>query len=363
MAEQDLDRNEAATPYKLEKAKEKGQVAKSADFTSAIVFAVAIVFLMWHGWESVRDQFRVDQALLLRAINVEPGGANLWYLTAFALSSGLALCVPLFITIMLAAIVGNLVQTGPILSWDPIKADLEHISPVNGFKKLFSMQTLFNGARTCVKLVLFIWVSYYALKSLAPQFYGLANLSAVGYVRTLIDDIASLGLKMALMLGVIALFDFGYTRHEFAKKMRMSHRDLKDESKHRDGDPRVRARLRELRQEMLKRSLSLQKTRNADVLLTNPTHVAVALRYERGQMESPQMLAKGSGHLAAAMRKIATKHQIPIVQSPELARKLFHDMEVDHYVPQHLYPDVARIIVWIFAMRERRERLAESPIC
>jgi flagellar biosynthetic protein FlhB len=191
----------------------------------------------------------------------------------------------------------------------------------------------------------------------------LANLSAVGYVRTLIDDIASLGLKMALMLGVIALFDFGYTRHEFAKKMRMSHRDLKDESKHRDGDPRVRARLRELRQEMLKRSLSLQKTRNADVLLTNPTHVAVALRYERGQMESPQMLAKGSGHLAAAMRKIATKHQIPIVQSPELARKLFHDMEVDHYVPQHLYPDVARIIVWIFAMRERRERLAESPIC
>lgn len=356
MAEQDLDRSEAATSYKLEKAKEKGQVAKSSDLTSAIVFAVAVIFLTWQGWDTVRDQFRFDQALLIYAPQVDPNNANLWPLIAGALRSALALCAPFMVTIMLAAMVGNLIQTGPVLSIEPIKADFDRINPVNGLKKLFSLRTLFDGARACVKLTILAWVSYASLKSLAPQFFSLAHLSPVGYVRTLLDDFASLGLKMALILGLIALLDALYTRYEFAKKMRMSPRDIKDESKHRDGDPRIRARLRELRREMLKRSRSLQQTRNADVLLTNPTHVAVALRYVRDQMDSPQLIAKGSGQLAAAMRQIAAKHQIPVVQNPTLARRLFHDLDVDRNVPPELYSEVARIIVWVFAMREQRQR-------
>ena len=104
---------------------------------------------------------------------------------------------------------------------------------------------------------------------------------------------------------------------------------------------------------MLKRSLAVQKTREADVVLTNPTHVAVALRYAHGQMSSPQVIAKGAGQLAAAMRQMAAKHRIPVVQNPTLARQLFHEIEVDHHVPPHLYAQVARIIVWVFAMRER----------
>jgi flagellar biosynthetic protein FlhB len=362
MAEQDLDRNEAATPYKLEKAKEKGQVAKSADFTSAVVFAVAVVFMMWQGWVTVREQFRIDQALLTAAMHADPGGAGLWPLTKSALQSGLSLCAPLFGAIVIAAIVGNLMQSGPVFSLDPITADFERINPVSGLKKLFSMQTLFNGARTCLKLIVFAWVSFYALRSLAPQFYGLAYLSPVGYVRTFIDDMSDLGLKLALALGVVALIDFMYTKMQFAKKMRMSRREIKDETKHRDGDPRIRARLRELRREMLKRSMSVRNTRNADVLLTNPTHVAVAVKYTRGEMESPLLVAKGAGQLAASMRKIAEKHHIPIVRSPALARRMFQDMEVNQHVPPHLYADVARIIVWVFAMRERRQTNAHTPL-
>ena len=304
----------------------------------------------------MREQFRFDQALLVYATQADPGGASLWPLMARMMRGALTLCAPFFATIMLTAIVGNVMQTGPVLSFEPIKADFDRINPVNGLKKLFSLRTLFDGARACVKLTLLVWVSYASLKNLAPQFYGLSHLSAVGYVLTLLDDLTGLGLRMALILGLIALLDALYTRHEFAKKMRMSQRDLKDESKHRDGDPRIRARLRELRREMLKRSLSLRQTRHADVLLTNPTHVAVALRYVRGQMDSPQLIAKGTGQLAAAMRQIAAKHQIPVVRSPTLARKLFHDLEVDRYVSPDLYAEVARIIVWVFAMREQRQR-------
>lgn len=353
MADQDLDRNEAATPYKLEKAREKGQVSKSADVVSAIVFVVAVVYLSSRGWETMREQFQFDQMLLLQSGRMDPGGASLWPLIAGALKGTLYWLAPFLATIALAALLANVLQTGIILSLDPVKADISRLNPVNGFKKVFSMRTLFDTARACVKLVLLVVAAYYALIALAPQFYNLSGLSPLGYVHTLLGDMASLGLKMAMILGLIALVDLLFTKHEFAKKMRMSKREIKDEAKNRDGDPRIRARMRELRNEARKRSQALQQTKNADVVLTNPTHVAVALRYDHGEMDSPQVIAKGAGHLAAVMRQVAARHNIPVVRSPSLARKLFKELEIEHYVPPHMFVEVARIIVWVFAMRDR----------
>jgi flagellar biosynthetic protein FlhB len=353
MAEQDLDRNEAATPHKLKEAHSKGTVVKSADVVSAIVFATAIVYLNWRGWSTLQDQFRFDQALLSQAGQLD---LRAWpQLLEILVKSTLQLLAPFFGAIMLAAIIGNMMQTGPVLSIDPITPDLNRINPMNGLKKLFSMRTLFDGARACIKLVLLMVVVYHALKSLTPQLFTLSGVAPLGYVQLLLADLSSMGLKIALMLGLIALVDLMYTRREFAKKMRMSRREMRDESKNREGDPRIRARLRELRREMLKRSLSLRQTRNADVVITNPTHLAIALRYEHGKMESPLMLAKGAGMLAAAMREIAARHHIPIVQNRTLARKLFHDMDVNQHVPRTLYADVARIMIWVFAMRQTRK--------
>jgi len=355
MAEQDLDRNEAATPYKLQKARERGQVAKSADVVAAVVFAVAVVYMTWRGFGAVSTQFRFDQAVLIHAGRMDASGVGLWPMLDRALRATLTLAAPFFAAVMLAAVIGNMIQTGPILSMDPAKMDFDRINPVNGLKKLFSMRILFDGARALVKLVLLSLVAVLSLKALTSQFYALASLSAIGYLRILLDDLASIGLKMALVLGLIALLDLMYTRREFAKKMRMSQRELKDETKNREGDPRIRARLRELRREMLKRSQALRQTRNADVVITNPTHIAVALRYEHGRMASPQLLAKGAGHMAAAMREIAARHRIPVVQNPVLARRIYKDLPVDHPVPPELYAQVARIIVWVFAMRDRQQ--------
>lgn len=351
MADQDLDRNEPATPFKLEKARERGQASKSADMVAAIVFAAALVFLASQGWETLHTQFRLDQALLIHAGRVGPGAASLWPLISRVLQETLWLMMPFLATLMLAAVVANLVQTGPILSAEPLTLDFDRLNPVNGLKRAFSMRTLFDAVRACIKLVLLCTVAFLALQSLLPQFHGLAGLSPVGFVRTLLDDMTSLGFKMALILGLVAILDMAFTRHEFAKKMRMSRRELKDEHKNREGDPRIRARLRELRREAVKRSLALRSTRKADLLITNPTHIAVALRYEHGKMESPQLLAKGAGQLAAAMRKIAATHRIPVVENRRLARHIFRELDVDHHVPPSLYADVARIVVWVYAMR------------
>lgn len=362
MADQDLDRNETATPYKLEKAREKGQVAKSSDVVSVVVYASAIVYSLSQGWDAVRTQFLFDQMLLAQVGHATAGIEVLWPLVAHMLQNALVWQLPLFMALVIAAILGNVGQTGPLLSFEPLKADFDRLNPVSGFKKIWSLRALFDTARSCIKLTLLSGVVFYALMDMAPHFFNLSHLSPLGFLRLLLEDVSSLGLKILMVLMIIALIDWAFTRREFAKKMRMSKRDIKDEAKHRDGDPRVRSRMRELRMEMRKRSQSLRQTKTADVVLTNPTHVAVALRYEHGRMESPQLVAKGAGHLAKAMREIAAKHHIPVVRSPTLARQLFKELDVQHHVPPKMFADVARIIVWVFAMRERHAAAVPSGV-
>lgn len=360
MAEQDLDRNEAATPYKLQKAREQGQVSKSSDVVSALVFTVAVAYLSWQGWDFAHRQLRIDQLLVGQSVALGASPEMLWSLLAGLLKETLAWLAPFACAVMIAAVVGNVAQTGPVLSVEPVVADFKRLNPANGIKRVLSMRALFDAGRACVKLAVLIGVAYFALKDLAPQFYSLSGLSPLGYVKTLIADLGSLGFKMALFMAIIAAIDWSFTRREFAKTMRMSKREIKDEHKQREGDPRVRARMRDLQRQARKRSKSLRQTQNADVLLTNPTHVAVALRYVHGEMDSPQVVAKGTGHLAAAMRHIAAQHRIPVVRSPALARRLFTELDVEHHVPPHLFADVARIIVWIFAMREQSTAAAKA---
>ena len=352
MAEQDLDRNEAATPYKLQKAREKGQVSKSTELVSACVFTAAVVYLSALGLRDAVAQFHFDQQLLVMAAQADV--AHLFELVARALVATLRLLAPLLLTLVLVAVVANLAQTGPVLSLEPVLFDLDRINPVRGLQRLLSARTLFDAARSCVKLGLLLWVAGLGVRAAMPRAALLAGQGPGAQLRSLVDEIASLGFKLAAVLLLIAAFDFLYTRREFARKMRMSRRELKDEVKHREGDPRIRARMRELRREMRKRSQALRQTRSADVVLTNPTHLAVALRYTHGEMPAPVVVAKGSGLLAAAMRRMAAVAGIPVVRSPALARRLYRELDLDHPVPPHLFADVARIIVWVFAMRDRR---------
>lgn len=354
MENQDIDRNEAATPYKLQKARDKGQVGKSVDAVGAAVFTIAAAYLYWKGWDGLVALFRINHALLVQMAHVQPGAAALWQITASMVTQAFLLLAPFLGIVVLSALVANLAQTGPLLSLDPVKPDFSRLNPATGFKRMFSARTVFDAVRATIKLVLLCWVLWIALRDLLPQFFHLAAWSHAHLARMVTQDIAASGLKIAVLLCLIAAVDYGFTRHEFAKKMRMSRRELKDEHKHREGDPRIRARLRELRREALRRSQAVRNTAAADVVLTNPTHVAVALRYEHGRMHSPQLVAKGAGTLAAAMRKIAARHRVPVIQNPPLAREIYRSLEVDHFIPPELFGRVARIMVWVFAMREAR---------
>jgi flagellar biosynthetic protein FlhB len=358
MADQDIDRSEAASPFKLKKAQERGQTARSVDAVAASVFIAAMVFLAWQGLASATELLRLAHGAVLQVAAHDLGDAALWGLVTHLAAGAAAVVLPFMGLLMLAAAGASWLQSGFVLSLEPLKFDLQRLNPVTGLQRVFSMRTLFEGMRACLKLAVLALAAWLALKSLLPHFLAVASLAPAAFLRIAVDDLAALGLKIALALALIAALDVAFTRREFGRKMRMSRRELKDEFKEREGDPRIRARLRALRSEMRKRSRALHDTRTADVVVTNPTHYAVALRYAHGEMPAPQLVAKGAGQLAAAMRQIAWRHRIPIVQNPPLARQLFRDMGIDEHVPAAFHAEVARIIVWVFALREQRRAAA-----
>ena len=362
-AEPDQDRNEAASPHKLDEARKRGQVARSTDLVSAVVFCAAVGYLYLRGLSTLEQQFRLDRMLLSQAGGAaDASSVGLWRLIESAARESLAVLAPLLLALMLAAVVGSLAQTGGVFSLQQLAPDWSRLNPVEGLKRVLSLRTLFDTFRAVAKLVILVVVMYLALRALVPHFHQLAAASPHTFLRQLLSDAATAGLKMALALMVIAAIDFAFTRHEFAKKMRMSRREMRDESKQREGDPRIRARLRELRREVLKRSLAVRNTKHADLLLTNPTHVAVALSYRHGQMVAPKIVAKGAGLMAAQMRGIAHRHAIPVVPRPELARALYAQAAIGADLPDAYYGEVAQLMIWVITMRQARNQAASSSV-
>lgn len=353
MAEQDIDRSEAATPFKLRQAREKGQAARSTDVVACTVFAAAMAYGAWLGPSLVDNLLALARSAFVAAPAVAHEAALWPVATALAVDAA-RLLAPFWLVLLAAAVLASLAQTGPLLALQPLQPDLSRINPAAGLRRLLSVRTLFDGGKALVKLAVLVAAGALALQAMLPRLLAGAGQPPLQILRRLVQDTADLGLRLAIVLGLVAALDFAFTRREFANRMRMSRRELKDEFKHREGDPRIRARMRELRQQLLKRSLALRNTRNADVVLTNPTHFAVALRYVHGEMDAPRVVAKGAGVLAAAMRRLAHRHRVTVVHSPALTRRLFRAVDIEQALPPQFHAEVARIIVWVFAMRERR---------
>ncbi len=352
MAEQDSDLSEDATPHKLEEARKKGSVAKSADFTAVAVLIAMAGTLYSSAWDGFRQSVHMEQAVLARA------GQRDWNADGMAVWIGqlalgmLHVLAPLFMALVVVAVLVNMFQTGPIFSFEPISPDLNRINPATGFKRLFSMRTVFESIKSILKLIVLGAVTYFAIMDIVPGLMGLSAMDPKGYAKALIGLTAGLLMKLVFSFFILAILDLAYTRWEFAKRMRMSKRDVRDESKQREGDPRIRSRIRELRKEMLKRSKAMANLPSADVLITNPTHIAVALRYQHGTAGAPQLVAKGAGELAQKMRQVASRHHIPMVQNKALARALFSEVDYEGFIPEKHYPQIAKIMVWVYTMRE-----------
>ena len=354
---EEFDKNQAATPYRLQQARKRGQVARSPDLTGALAFlTLAAAGSLW-GWDLLRDLMRVTRGALAGGLAMSWSAASVWSLVHGAVGSAIALLAPFAFALLCIAVAGNLIQTGPMWSPFPLKPDFNRLNPAAGLKRILSLRTLYDAAKSILKVAILGGVLYWAVAGAIPTMVTLGQQSAWQVLHGLVTLAAAICLKLAVAAMLLALIDMIYSRREFARKMRMSQRDLKDEVKHREGDPRIRSRLRGLRIEMLKKAAASGRVGDADVVIVNPTRYAVALVYKRGEMAAPIILAKGAGAVAARMRRLAATHNVMIVRNPPLARALYVRGQLDDTIPGELFEQVARVMVWVFAQREARKAL------
>jgi flagellar biosynthesis protein FlhB len=357
-AEQEQERTLAATPHKLREAQKRGQVAKSTEANFAAVLAALVGICFAAGPGIARRELALAQSTLFDASRADWSTESVAHWLGHTAAAGIEILAPLLLAIGLAAILANVAQVGGVFSFEPLKPDFDKINPAHGIKRLFSMRSFYDALRCLLKLAALSCVAWIAVSHLLPDLEKLHYLDSRGDAAVVLGDVGPMLFKLLLAVLVIALIDVVYTRWDYAKKMRMSHRDLGDEHKQREGDPRIRRRLRQLRSDLLKQARAVRKLPEADVLITNPTHLAVAISYRHGEMPAPRLVAKGNGKLAEKMRATARKHHIPVVENPPLARELYKRTDYDQYVPEDLYPRVAKILIWVYAMRNARARSA-----
>jgi flagellar biosynthetic protein FlhB len=262
--------------------------------------------------------------------------------------------------LVLAALVAGYLQAGPVISQEAVKPDIGRLHPKRVLQRLFSIRTALESLRALARLAAIAAVAWWVIERLQKDMPTLVRQPPIEQARLLLDAIAELGLRIAAVMAVFALWDLLRSRREFAQEMRMSRREVRDEHKQREGDPRIRSRLRDLRRKLLKRTAALRNTRHADVVVTNPTHLAIALRYEEGRMAAPMLVAKGAGNLAAAMRQIAGRHGVAVVQNPALARRLFRHVEIEQELPPVFHAEVAAIFAWLIAIRREARATREQ---
>jgi type III secretion protein U len=361
--EQGGDKTEAPTQKKLADARKKGDVAKSKDLTATVTLIAWLVALTMGGTVAVTrlsGLFEDGFSLIARGAPFhEAAGAFGW--------SAFMLFLLLSATVLLpAAITGTVVeflQTGGLFSAEKLKPQIDKLNPAEGFKRMFSMDNLVELAKTMAKAVLVLFVVWLVLRATLPDIVeragpgampldsvsGTARAGAVlGFAGGLVRTILLWTLGAFLM---VAVLDMAWQRHSYLKKLRMSLRDIRDEHKENEGDPHIKANRRQLHEEWASQN-AVGAARGANVLVVNPTHLAIALAYDEATQPVPIMTAKGEGPLAAAMRAAAEEEGIPIIRHVPVARKLWEDGVVDDIIPRDMFDAIAQIILWAQKLRE-----------
>lgn len=351
MAAEDQDKTEQPTHHRLEEARGRGEVAKSADAVGTAVLVVfATTIAMTAPWiaRSVADAVR--GTLSLAGGKPMPGGSLFAWLGANWSPVWQSL-TPLALALVVVAVVANAGQTGPVFSTHPIKPDFNRMNPAQTLKRVFSMRTLWELGKMALKLGLLAALAYMVFRQLHGLTESMAATSPMRLPSLLLAAFVKTSIYVLLILALLSIVDLFMTRREFMRKMRMSRRELRDEHKRRDGDPEVKSKQKRLIRDLLKKARSVPRVAEADFVLTNPTHYAVALQYKPDAMRAPVVLAKGAGFMSQRIREVARRHGIPILRQPALTRALYRECELDGPVPEARYAELAPVYRWLFARR------------
>ncbi|WP_160153362.1 flagellar biosynthesis protein FlhB [Microbulbifer sp. ALW1] len=348
MAEQDQDKSEEASPFKLREARKKGQVSKSLELNAFAVVSVCLLSILLFKDRLASGTEAMFRTIVSRGFSepMEPGAPVSWM--SYVLFSLLNVFGPVLVTIVLAAVLVNLAQVKFVVSSFPLKPDFQRLNPAAGFKKLFSRRVLYELIKAALKIgFLFVFILLMGMPLVNWLVSGVTlQLSSVGGWAT--DIVVQVVLVFILMLLPIVIVDKLYTRRDFLRQMRMSRKEVKDEHKRLDGNPEQKKKRRQSQKELLEKSKALANVKSADLVVVNPTHYAVALRFERHAMIAPKVVSLGAGALALEIKRRARIYGKPIVARPKLARQLYRSSRLDQPVSPDSYQDVAEVYQWFY---------------
>ncbi len=355
MAGEDQDqaqKTEEPTPKRLEDAYKKGDVARSQEVKHLFMIlaaTLAITLFAGHTMSRLQSDLRVfleSPHLVL----VGPGNMRA-LIQAVGHDVFAALLLPL-ILFVIAAIAGNMIQNKPVLTFEKMKPKPEKISVLKGLKRMFSIETAAEFAKNLLKLLIVSAVVLILIWPERARLEQLVTYEAAGLVRLIDGLVTRMLIGVVSILAVIAGADYLFQRFQHHKKQRMTKQEVKDEHKQLEGDPAVKARLRQIRMDRARKRM-MAAVPEADVVITNPTHFAVALKYDADAMEAPKLVAKGLDKIARRIRDLAEENDVPIVENPPLARALYATVEVDEQIPPEHYKAVAEIIGYIMRLRNK----------
>jgi len=352
MAEQksDQERTEKATPKKRQEARKKGQVAKSQELASVAVLLACLGVFYFGSYYMIGKMLNVMRQLFVESVQFNIDCNNIQHFLVGFANEIFGLLFPLFLAVFSIALLVNYFQVGFVLSTDSIQPKLSKINPINGFQRLFSMKSLVELIKNVFKILIIVSLVYITIKGEIENFIPLSEQS-VGEILVYIGKLAfKIVFRTCLLLIILAIFDYLYQRWEYEKNLKMSKQEVKDEFKQTEGDPIIRARIKRLQREAARKRM-MASVPKADVVITNPTHLAVAIHYDQSRMSAPKVVAKGRGHIAEKIKQIATENRVTIVEDRPLAQILYKMVDVDEVIPTNLYKAVAEVMAFVYSMR------------
>ncbi|MCD6034918.1 MAG: flhB [Rickettsiales bacterium] len=358
MADDDQDesqKTEEPTHRRLEEAFKKGQVPFSREVTSFMMLLAFTIALLWIAPYAMRNATLYLSSYIEHSYSIPVDPDSIRPLALYMLvGTGSIIAIPILLTLV-AAFAGALMQNGIVTSSEPLIPKLEKISPLKGLKRMFSLKSFIELLKGVVKVTLIGVIAYIAIFPHLGTLEILHTYSMAGLLAFIWELAKRIMIGVACLMLFVALADFIYQRFEHRKSLRMSKHDLKEEFKQSEGNPEVKAKLRRLRAERAQKRM-MAAVPTADVIITNPTHFALALKYDVKVMKAPMCVAKGQDHVALKIREVAKEHKIPIVENPPLARALFESVEIDQEIPVKHYQAVAEIIGYVYKLKGKIPR-------
>ncbi len=349
----DQEKTEEPTSKKIDDARKEGNVPKSQDASSFLTLVVGIfTFLalfpfmqkhlvkLYHYYQSfIGVEFTKNMVLQISIITFR---------------EILLMVMPLAIAVAISGLLAGFLQFGFIFSSKPLVPDLKKIDPIKGLKNLFSVKKLIETIKVVLKVALVFLIAYNFLFDFAKEMPSVVYLPIFDQLSWLREKALILGSVMLMLFFFLALFDLFFVRYNYFKDLKMSKQEIKDEYKQMEGDPQIKARIRKIQMEMTKKRM-MQEIPDADVVITNPTHFAVALRYNKEKDNAPIVLGKGMNHLALKIKEIARLHDIQIVENPPLARELYKKCDLNETIPENLYKAVAEVLAFVYKTSKNKK--------